>query len=113
MEVINWAAAKLFFDILQALILAGVSIYVWWINRTRATGKAITTTNVRIDDVEKRMVNLEHQVERLPDHEDIEKLQEQMTKTNLLLAEISAGQKAMANQVNRMDDYLMNHRGTK
>ena len=47
-------------------------------------------------------------MERLPDHEDIKNLQDQMARTNVLLAEISANQKSTSVQVNRINDYLMN-----
>ncbi|WP_088699705.1 DUF2730 family protein [Halomonas campaniensis] len=108
-EPINWSAAKVAFDVIQAIFTGAVAVYVYLINKHRASQTAIKTTNKRIDSVEKKVDSLEHQLERLPNHEDLNKLQEQMTQTNLLLAEISASQKAMARQVNRMDDYLMNN----
>lgn len=109
MEIINWSAAKVIFDVLQAVFMGLLAVYVYWLNKHRASQTAIKSTHERIDGVEKKVVNLEHKMERLPNHEDLAKLQEQMTQTNLLLAEISASQKAMARQVNRMDDYLMNN----
>lgn len=109
MEPINWPAAKVAFDVIQAIFTGAVAVYVYLINKHRASQTAIKTANKRIDGVEKKVVSLEHKLERLPNHEDLAKLQEQMTQTNLLLAEISASQKAMARQVNRMDDYLMNN----
>ena len=111
MEFINWAAAKLLFDVLQALFMGVMAAYVYWLNKHRASQTAIKETHTRIDGVEKKVVNLEHKVERLPDHEDIEKLQEQMARTNVLLAEISANQKSTSAQVNRINDYLLNQGG--
>ena len=111
MELINWAAAKLLFDVLQALFMGVMAAYGYWLNKHRASQTAIKETHTRIDGVEKKVVNLEHKVERLPDHEDIEKLQEQMARTNVLLAEISANQKSTSVQVNRINDYLLNQGG--
>lgn len=108
MEFINWAAAKLLFDVLQALFMGVMAAYVYWLNKHRASQSAIKETHTRIDGVEKKVVNLEHKMERLPNHEDLNKLQEQMARTNVLLAEINASQKATSVQVNRMNDYLMN-----
>lgn len=108
MELINWAAAKLLFDVLQALFMGVMAVYVYWLNKHRASQTAIKGTHDRIDGVEKKVVNLEHKMERLPNHEDLNKLQEQMARTNVLLAEINASQKATSAQVNRMNDYLMN-----
>ncbi|WP_417862399.1 DUF2730 family protein [Vreelandella venusta] len=108
MEIINWNAAKVLFDVMQAVLTALMAVYVYWLNKHRASQAAIKGTNERIDGVEKKVVNLEHKMERLPNHEDLTKLQEQMSKTNVLLAEISASQKATSVQVNRMNDYLMN-----
>ncbi|UXZ55813.1 DUF2730 domain-containing protein [Halomonas sp. 7T] len=108
MELINWSAAKLLFDVLQALFMGVMAVYVYWLNKHRASQTAIKGTHDRIDGVEKKVVNLEHKMERLPNHEDLNKLQEQMARTNVLLAEINASQKATSAQVNRMNDYLMN-----
>lgn len=108
MEIINWSAAKVIFDVLQALFMGVMAVYVYWLNKHRASQTAIKGTHERIDGVEKKVVNLEHKMERLPNHEDLAKLQEQMSKTNVLLAKISAGQEATSAQVNRMSDYLMN-----
>lgn len=108
MDAINWAAAKLLFDILQALFMGAMAIYIYWLNKHRASQTAIKGTHDRIDVVEKKVVNLEHKMDRLPSHEDLNKLQEQMARTNVLLAEINASQKATSAQVNRMNDYLMN-----
>ncbi|WP_447926934.1 DUF2730 family protein [Vreelandella sp. EE27] len=113
MELINWAGAKLLFDLLQALFTGVVAVYVYWLNKHRASQTAIKSTNDRIDGVERQVVKLEHTVERLPDHADLTKLQEQMSQTNVLLAEISASQKATAQQVGRMNDYLLNRSGGK
>lgn len=111
MEFINWSAAKVIFDVLQAIVTVLMAAYVFWLNKHRASQAAIKGTNDRIDDVEKKVVNLEHKVERLPDHEDIKNLQEQMARTNVLLAEISANQKSTSVQVNRINDYLLNQGG--
>lgn len=108
MELINWSAAKLLFDILQALFMGAMAIYIYWLNKHRASQTAIKGTNNRIDVVEKKVVNLEHKMDHLPSHEDLSKLQEQMSQTNVLLAEISANQRATSVQVNRINDYLMN-----
>lgn len=113
MEFINWSAAKLLFDVLQALFMGVMAIYIYWLNKHRASQTAIRSIDKRIDGVEKQVVKLEHQVEGLPDHADLTKLQEQVAKTNLLLAEVSTSQKAMSAQVDRMNDYLMNHRGSR
>tara|TARA_R110002072_G_scaffold51245_2_gene137399 strand:- start:51 stop:398 length:348 start_codon:yes stop_codon:yes gene_type:complete len=109
MQITNLWDARFLFDVIQAIFTGAVAVYVYLINKHRASQTAIKTTNKRIDGVEKKVVSLEHQLERLPNHEDLAKLQEQMTQTNLLLAKIHAGQEAMARQVNRMDDYLMNN----
>lgn len=111
MENINWSAAKVIFDVLQAIVTVLMAAYVFWLNKHRASQAAIKGTNDRIDGVEKKVVNLEHKVERLPDHEDIKNLQEQMARTNVLLAEISANQKSTSLQVNRINDYLLNQGG--
>ncbi|MGP5324948.1 DUF2730 family protein [Vreelandella titanicae] len=108
MEIINWSAAKVLFDVMQALLTALMAAYVYWLNKHRASQAAIKGTNDRIDGVERKVVNLEHKVERLPDHEDIKNLQDQMARTNVLLAEISTNQKSTSVQVNRINDYLMN-----
>lgn len=111
LEPINWAAAKVLFDVLQAAFMGGMGVYIYWQNKHRASQSAIQQTNQRIDGVEKQVARLEHQVERLPDHSDLAQLREQMAASNLLLAEINTSQKATAQQVDRLSDYLLNRGG--
>ncbi|WIX34947.1 DUF2730 family protein [Salinicola sp. JS01] len=113
MGPINWDAAKVLWDVIQGLSVLAFTAGLWWLNRTRASETAIRRMDARIDDVERHMTSLEHQVESLPSRGDIEKMRAEQAKTNQLLAQIQATQQAQGQLVDRMHTYMMNERGNR
>lgn len=108
---IDWGAARLFWDIGQALVLVVLSAYAWWGRRNRASESTIRDINHRLDGAEKKIAQVEQAVNSRPDHGDLERLRQEMSETNRLLAEMSASQRATTQLVNRLHDYLLNERG--
>lgn len=108
---IDWSAARLLWDIAQALALAALSVYAWWGRRNRASESTIRDINRRLDGVDTKIAQVEQTINSRPDHGDLERLRQEMSQTNRLLAEISASQKATTSLVNRLHDYLLNERG--
>ncbi|NVF15982.1 MULTISPECIES: DUF2730 family protein [Vreelandella] len=113
MELINWAAAKLFFDIAQAVLMGGVAVYVWWTNRTRATGTAITQVNKRIDEVDKHVSSLEQTLENRPGYTEIEALRSELAEMNRGMAQISAQMQSTTALLNRLHEYLLTEKGKR
>lgn len=113
MGPLNWDAIKVGWDFLQALSIVLFSAGVWWINRTRASEKAIRRVDARIDEVEKHMATLEHQVHSLPSREDIDHLRAEQAKTNQLLARMEATLRAQGKVTDRIHTYLWNGGGSR
>lgn len=111
MEAINWAAAKVLFDVLQALFMVLVTIYVWWTNKHRATGTAIRAMNERLDGVDRHVSQLEQAIKHRPRHDDLDKLRAEMAQTNRGLAELGAQLQGTTALLNRLHDYLLQERG--
>ncbi|GHB24309.1 MULTISPECIES: DUF2730 family protein [Salinicola] len=113
MGPLNWDAIRVVWDFLQAISVLLFSAGIWWINRTRASETAIRRVDSRIDEVERHMTSLEHQVHSLPSRDDIDHLRAEQAKTNRLLAEISATQRAQGQLTDRIHTYLFNERGNR
>lgn len=111
MEGINWSAAKVLFDIAQALFMAGVAIYVWWSNKHRATGTAITETNGRLDELERHVTRIEQTLDNRPGYSEIEQLRTEMATMNRGVAELAAQMQSSNSLLNRLHEYLLTERG--
>ncbi|GEK71582.1 MULTISPECIES: DUF2730 family protein [Halomonas] len=111
MEGINWTAAKVLFDVAQALFMAGVAFYVWWTNKHRATGKAIAEVNGRIDDLDKHVSRIEQTLDNRPGYSEIEQLRTEMATMNRGVAELAAQMQSSNSLLNRLHEYLLTERG--
>ncbi|AQU83236.1 MULTISPECIES: DUF2730 family protein [unclassified Halomonas] len=113
MDVINWAAAKLLFDILQALLMCVMAVYIYWLNKHRATGTAISKLNERVDDVDKHLSRLEQTLDNRPGYSEIDQLRSEMATMNRGVAELSASMNASNALLNRLHEYLLTEKGNR
>ncbi|ASK20687.1 DUF2730 family protein [Vreelandella venusta] len=111
--MINWDAAKVLFDISQALFMAAVAAYVYWTNKHRATGTAIKQVNERLDDVDKHISRLEQTLENRPGYSEIDQLRSEMATMNRGVAELSASMNASNALLNRLHEYLLTEKGNR
>ncbi|MBZ9574403.1 DUF2730 family protein [Modicisalibacter sp. MOD 31.J] len=110
-SLINWNAMKVLFDVLQALFMVLVSVYVWWTNRTRANGRTIQGINKRIDTVEREVGSIKQTVDNMPHHGDMDQLRSEIGQLNRGLAEVVAEMKGSNQLLHRLHDYLLTERG--
>ena len=105
--MINWDAAKVLFDVSQALFMAAVAAYVDWTNKHRATGTAIKQVNERLDDVDKHISRLEQTLDNRPGYSEIDQLRAEMATMNRGVAELAASMNASNALLNRLHEYLL------
>lgn len=113
MNSIDWNAARLLFDLLSALFMGGVAIYVWWTNRTRATGAALRKVHGRLDEVDKHVSRLEQTLENRPGYSEIDALRGELAEMNRGMAQISAQMQSTTALLNRLHEYLLTEKGTR
>lgn len=113
MESVDWSAARLGWDVVQAIIMAAIGVYVWWTGRSRATTEAIDRVDERVSQTQTRLDRVEHTLENLPGHGDLDALRVEMAHTNRKLAEVSAQLVGTTNLLNRLHDYLLQERREK
>lgn len=111
MELINWAAAKVLFDVGQALFMGGVAAYVYWSNKHRATGTAIAEVHVRIDEVDRHVSRLEQALANRPGYGEIDKLRAEMAEMNRGMAQVSAQLQSTTALLNRLHEYMLQEKG--
>ncbi|MGM0913745.1 MAG: DUF2730 family protein [Pseudomonadota bacterium] len=110
-ETIDWNAARFFWDLLSALFMGGVAIYVWWINRTRATGAALREVHGRIDQVDKHIARIEQTLDSRPGYAEIDVLRSEMATISRGMAEISAQMQSTTALLGRLHEYLLTEKG--
>lgn len=106
-EATNWPAIKVLWDVFQGLFLAGVTVYVWWSNKHRATGAAIADANARIDELGKHVARLEQIIDNRPGYGEIEQLRSEMATMNRGVAEMAAQLQSSNALLNRLHEYLL------
>jgi septal ring factor EnvC (AmiA/AmiB activator) len=113
MEVVDWSAARLFWDVSQTAIMAVIGIYVWWTSRTRATTQAIKQVDDRVTRVDQHVRKLEQTLEHRPGYSDLDTLRAEIAQTNRSLAEVSAQLQGTTALLHRLHDYLLQERREK
>lgn len=107
---IDWTAARFFFDLVQVLGLIGVSVYAWWLNRTQATGQAIVDVGERVDELERRVDGVDHDLRHRPGTNDLRDLWRKLEDTSQELARATSTNEALAKQLSLVHQHLLEQR---
>ncbi len=113
MEITNLWDARFLFNVVQALFMIGVSIWVWIATRHRATGTAIKQVNERVDETNKHVSRLEQTLENRPGYSEIEKLRAEMAGMNRSVGELAMQVHASNALLNRLHEYLLTEKGNR
>lgn len=111
MEAINWNAAKVLFDLIQALILAAVAIYVWWTSRTRASTTALENVHERLNEVDGHVTTLRQSLDSRPSFTEINALRAELAAINTGMSRISSQMESTTALLNRLHEYLLTDKG--
>ncbi|SFT73987.1 hypothetical protein [Halomonas saccharevitans] len=109
-ESIDWTMARFFFDLVQVAGLVGVSVYAWWVNRTRATGQAIGEINERVDELERRVDGVDHDLRHRPGTKELRDLWRKLDETNQGLAHAASTNEALGKQLSLVHQHLLEQR---
>lgn len=109
-EPIDWAAARFFFDLVQVAGLVGVSVYAWWVNRESAAGQAIETINERVDELERRVDGVDHDLRHRPGSKELRDLWRKLDETNQGLVRATSTNEALAKQLGMIHQHLLEQR---
>lgn len=121
---LDYGAMRFWWDVVQTIVLVGITIYVWVKNRSQVNTKRIDQVEKQLVEIDKRidksveddelksieenLTEMDKRLEKALGHEDLEKL---YTKVNSISRDL-AHMKGEATQQNkllhRMDDYLRN-----
>tara|TARA_B100000700_G_scaffold243998_1_gene272049 strand:- start:2439 stop:2789 length:351 start_codon:yes stop_codon:yes gene_type:complete len=110
-ESINWAAAKVLFDVVQALFIVGVAVYTWWANKHRATSTALSDVHERLDEVDRHVARIDQTLDSRPGYSEIDTLRSELAEMNRGMAQISAQMQSTTALLNRLHEYLLTEKG--
>jgi len=119
LDEVNWDAMRFGFDVSQLVFMAGVTIYVWWKNRSTATKSAIEEVDskvtvikrdldVRLNKLNQRVSLTEQNIKHLPDHEDLGAIHEKVNEVARTMSEMSGELRGMNRTLTLMNDYFIN-----
>jgi ABC-type transporter Mla subunit MlaD len=118
---VNWDAARFAFDLAQTLFMAGVAIYVWWTNRSRATKKSIeevdqhiekvaTAFTTRANALERRVDGVEKDLSHLPSHDELGALHEKVNGVANTMNQVQGELRGINTTLNLINEFLINKR---
>ena len=89
----DYSAARFWFDILQSLFMVGVSIYVWWSNKSKATRTAIDRVDARVSGHETRLLLIEQDIKHQPGNAEIGEIHQRVDQVGQGLARLEGEMK--------------------
>ena len=102
---------RLWIDILQAMLTAGVGLYVWLVNRTRVNAARIRKLeediDTRLDDHGQRITTVEAAVKHGPSRDDLGKIHQRLDTMVAAVARIEGGNHAAARNLDLIHQYLL------
>tara|TARA_R110001583_G_scaffold9243_2_gene43920 strand:- start:793 stop:1137 length:345 start_codon:yes stop_codon:yes gene_type:complete len=107
---VNWDATRLGFDLAQTLFMAGVAIYVWWTNRTRATKESIKEVDERASALERRVDGIEKDLSHLPGHDELAVLHEKVNGVANTMSQVQGELRGINTTLNLINEFLINKR---
>jgi phosphoglycerate-specific signal transduction histidine kinase len=124
MDLTDWGAWRLGWDVVQGMAIAGVALYTWWQNRQRVSTKLINAvraacmsrvdvTEGRVDRIESRLHQIDRSIDARPEFEHFDDLRRELSDSNQKLGELSARLDATTRLLDRLHEYLLTERGPK
>lgn len=111
MDAVDVGSARLAWDVLQTVFMAIIGVYLWWVNRTRATTNAITQVDGRVTELAGQVDKLEQTVASRPKHGDVNELRNEIAQTNRQLSKVSAELHATTELLGTVHRFLLNDKG--
>lgn len=110
MPDIDYSAAKFWFDFMQTVFMAIVTLYVWINNKHRATKESITQTEARleqkldaldgrVDEHNDRLLGVEREIHHLPSVKDIHEVHARVDQ-------VGQGVKSMEGEMKQINSTL-------
>lgn len=107
----DYEAWRFWIDILQALLTAGIGVYVWLVNRTRVNAARIRKMeddiDGRLDDTEHRLTKVETAVEHGPSRQDLGKIHKRLDEVAQTVSRIEGENHAMARNIDLIHQHLL------
>lgn len=111
MAAIDWTAARFFFDLISAVFMIAVGIYVWWTTRTRATSSALEDVHGRLDEVDRHVTTLRQTLDARPSYTEINSLRAELAEISTGMSRVSSQMESTTALLNRLHEYLLTERG--
>jgi predicted nucleic acid-binding Zn-ribbon protein len=127
---VNWDAVRFGFDLGQLIFMAGVAIYLWWTNRSRATKASIEEVDKKIDrdiglvedtihmvsekfdrrtnELERRVDSLEKDLSHLPGHSEMAAVHEKVNSVANTMSAMQGELSSMSRNLNLIHEFLLN-----
>lgn len=104
---INYTAWRFWMDFALIAWAAGVAVYVWWVNRTRATQASIDAVGIQVSTLADRVRQLEADVEHLPGKADLERIHARIDDVAGSVREVAGELRPLARQLSMIIEHMV------
>ncbi len=91
---------KFAFDVVQTVIMVGISIYVWIVTNHKVNSQKITELeekhNGELDGLKNRLTAIETRLDHMPDREQISRIHQRIDELNQSVFEVQGVMKGLA-----------------
>lgn len=112
LQTIDITTMKFAFDVIQTVVLVGISIYVWILNNHKANSKKIVELedkhNREIDKTKNRLSVIETKIDNMPDKRSLHNLHQRLNEQAKILHTIEGELKGIGDNNAMILKALMN-----
>ena len=106
MPSIDLGVVRFAWDVLQTLVVVCVAFYTWWQGRERASRKALSDLEVRVNEIDRKL-------DGRPAFSHFDDLRDELAQNNRQLAEVSARLEATTKLLDRLHGFLLDRGAPK
>lgn len=112
MEPLDYRALGFWWSLLQGAATGLTVLWVWLTNRQKVNGEAIEKlregVGQDINSLDRRLISVEKDLQRIPTHQDIAKVHDRINETNETVKNMQGNLKQISRTVGLIHEHLLN-----
>lgn len=103
----DYYSAKFWFDVAQFTLTSILGVYVWLVNRNRATRSAIDRVDSRVDDIKQQVARLEQDMHHAPGNSEIGEIHQRIDRVGQGVTRMEGEMKQVNKTLYLIQQYLL------
>lgn len=112
METLNYFALDFWWSLIQGLATGLTVLWVWLTTRQKVNSEAIEklrdSINENVTSLDRRLIGVEKDMQRIPTHSDLAKVHDRINETNENMKNMQGNLKQISRTVGLIHEHLLN-----